>query len=446
MHAAAVGVVASGAQTSVGRALAVPGLAQKRYGAHERLLAAVTTAVARDGYIQLTVERLQALAGVSRATFYQYFSSTDDCFANAYREHAELLVTRVLDALACCGQAREVAVLDALAGTALACPDAARLLMREGLAACTAGLRERDVLISRIVQAMTGASGRKLVQSKVDLPPTVLIGAAFRFISIRLAEGAATEHLGEELRELAMAFTLGASEPRWSERFAPAPSSHALRTVVRSRALQQRGSTRERILRATAAMIREKGYHGVNVADIVAAAGVSRRSFYNEVHSKTDAFTAAYEFGFQQTVAACTPAFFTPRVWPERVWHAAQAFTEFMAREPTIAYLGFVECHAAGPRFEAKVHETHLAFTLFLEEGYRQHPQDASPSRTKSVLATAAILEAGFSGSRSGTSLQIRRLQPLAVYIALTPFMGPARAGRFVARKLATKAHAEREA
>jgi AcrR family transcriptional regulator len=49
----------------------------------DRLLEAVIELAARDGYARLTVEKILVVAGVSRATFYQYFRSADDCLSPA---------------------------------------------------------------------------------------------------------------------------------------------------------------------------------------------------------------------------------------------------------------------------------------------------------------------------------------------------------------------------
>jgi TetR/AcrR family transcriptional regulator len=118
------------------------------WASYERLVDAVTLVAARDGYVNLTVGRVLAAAGVSRATFYQYFSSGDDCFWTAYRQHADRLVSDVRAAVR--GKRhRPPAALNALVAMVSSQPDVARLLLREGLAAGPAGLTERDGLISR---------------------------------------------------------------------------------------------------------------------------------------------------------------------------------------------------------------------------------------------------------------------------------------------------------
>ena len=399
--------------------------------AQERILDVVAPVVDRVGYVHLTVEQILRAAPASRATFYQYFGDVDDCFWSAYRRHAQELceqVTAELDR----GGPPELEALDALACFAVTRPAPARMLMRESLAAGPAGLVERDILIETIESIIRGAPGPR---PTVDLPLSTLIGGAFRFLSMRLSGAQAMTGAGGELRAWVHAFPAARERPSWSERFwpvLPEPTTQAAFGRIR-----REGSTRERILRGTALAIRAEGYHAVTVQDITAAAGVSRRRFYGEFSSKGRAFIAAYEHGFQETMAACAPAFFAAREWRERVWRGALAFTGFFAAEPLFAHLGLVECYALGPDFTLRVHDTQLAFTLFLEDGYRERPAGESLPRSFSALTAATIFELAFQGSRRGPRFEMRRLQPLAVYIALAPFIGPGQAGEFVAGKLA---------
>jgi AcrR family transcriptional regulator len=407
----------------------------RRNTAHDRLLSAVSDVAAHKGYAHLTVERLLASAGVSRATFYQYFANVDDCFWSAYRHHADRLVDETNAAVgARRGEPPELLVLDALVDAAVSRPGIVRLLTREGLAAGPAGLAERDSLIARITKSMTGSVGH---QPAIDLPAAILIGGTFRFLTMRLSDGHNLGGLRDDIRQWAGAFALGARAPGWSVRFTPAVPGACSSSPYPWGGTRFRGSARERILKATALTIRERGYRASTVADVVQAAGVSRRGFYNEFACKSAAFVGAYEHVFEEILSVCTPAFFGPRVWPERVWSGALAFTSFLAREPLLSYLGLVECYAVGPRFALRVHDTQLAFTVFLEEGYRQRPEAESLSRGCSALTVTAIFELAFQASRHSPDVETRRLQPLAVYMALAPFIGMQEAGNFVAGKLA---------
>lgn len=62
------------------------GLTREQVAAHQkqRLYKALATVMPGKGYSNTTVEDLISAAGVSRATFYQHFTSKLDCFMSAY--------------------------------------------------------------------------------------------------------------------------------------------------------------------------------------------------------------------------------------------------------------------------------------------------------------------------------------------------------------------------
>jgi AcrR family transcriptional regulator len=58
----------------------------------ERMLEAMTRAVAARGYVNVTVADVVALAGVSRTTFYAHFEDKEACFLATYTEGSRALV------------------------------------------------------------------------------------------------------------------------------------------------------------------------------------------------------------------------------------------------------------------------------------------------------------------------------------------------------------------
>jgi AcrR family transcriptional regulator len=400
-----------------------------------QLLDAVTSVAARSGYSGLTVESVHAEAGVGRATFYQYFSSVEDCFWSAYRHHAEQLIADVRRALRGAANRRE-ALLDVLVDLALSRPEVARALFSQGLGAGAAGVLARDALLSQLERV---AADSQRASRVFDLPDPILIGATARFLAMRISAEEATEGLRSEVHNWAEGFLRAPDQRRWSIELVPALPRFGSRSPRRLSSPQLEGSARERIINATAATVCERGYGASTVAQIATAARVSRRSFYNEFAGKADAFIAAYEHGFQMTLTAAAPAFFSASEWPERVWCSALAFTRQLEREPAFAHLGFVECYALGPSFESRVHEMQLAFTLFLEDGHRQNGAASASSQARSALTAAAIAEAGFQVASRSPGLYIRSMQPLAVYVALSSVIGSDAAGQFVAAKLASQ-------
>jgi AcrR family transcriptional regulator len=67
---------------------------------HGRILFAIVQAAAEKGYGATTVADVVARAGVSRRTFYEHFSSKEDCFLNAYDTGVEIVLGRMREAAA----------------------------------------------------------------------------------------------------------------------------------------------------------------------------------------------------------------------------------------------------------------------------------------------------------------------------------------------------------
>jgi AcrR family transcriptional regulator len=373
---------------------------------------------------------------VSRASFYQHFEGVEDCFWRSYREYADQVVGDVRAATRHAGYP-ELALARVLTSLAATRPGIAQLLVREGLAAGPKLLAERERLVAALQEALESAPGAPVL----DIPPRLLIGGVFRFLSQRLEAGEPMDAAYRSIEEWALTFAAEEANTArpCSESLAPALPPLDLSAPARPPRPSTAGTARERIITATAQMIGEVGYRSMTVGDIAATAGVSRRGFYHAFATRQDAVIAAYEDAFATTVAACTPAFFAGGSWPERVWGGARAFTRCFIEHPQCAYIGFVECYSLGKGFVPRVHETQLAFTIFLEDGYRQRPEAQLLSRSCSDLTAATIFEAGFQATLRGVGQLMRAMQPLAVYMALTPFLGRDAAAQFVRRKIGAR-------
>jgi AcrR family transcriptional regulator len=61
----------------------------------DRILLAMADAMAENGYVGTSVAQIIRRAGVSRETFYEQFSSKEDCFTSAYDRAVELLLAQI---------------------------------------------------------------------------------------------------------------------------------------------------------------------------------------------------------------------------------------------------------------------------------------------------------------------------------------------------------------
>lgn len=143
---------------------------------------------------------------------------------------------------------------------------------------------------------------------------------------------------------------------------------------------------RERMLLGMTRSVAEKGYARTTVADVVANAAVSRRTFYEQFEDKEDCFLEAYRAGAGMMMAEIMQAMgeFPGEAWRERAATAVETFTKVLASQPELARVFFVDVLGAGPH---AVEERARTFELFAsgwrlladraaaqEEGIRRAP------------------------------------------------------------------------
>ena len=66
---------------------------------------------------------------------------------------------------------------------------------------------------------------------------------------------------------------------------------------------QKAAENRERVVAAAARLFRERGFEGVSVADLMAAAGMTHGGFYNHFDAKEDVEAAALTHAFEAALA-----------------------------------------------------------------------------------------------------------------------------------------------
>ena len=319
-----------------GRSAAEVELNQRR-----RIFGAMVAAVEQKGYQATTIEDLVAISGISRRTFYQQFRSKEECFCAVIAAVLRGGGVRFAEALRGPGEWPERArgALGALVGAGTEEPAAARLALVESY---LAGFGARDVLTREV-----GVAG-ELWAGELEGPEAAELGAAVlgttQHVIYRRLGGRGRKPRLEGLTE-----QLG----EWALRLQPPPAP-LTRPGFRRRAARPSGSLAghmapERIVRGLAAAVAERGYGPTKIADIAAAAGVSKVTFYQHFASKEDAFFAALDSSGAQMVAATLPALRRASEWTDSVRTALEAVLSFLAFEPGFALLRGVEAYAVGP-------------------------------------------------------------------------------------------------
>ena len=152
----------------------------------------------------------------------------------------------------------------------------------------------------------------------------------------------------------------------------------------------QAQTNRARVVETASVLFRERGYDGVGVADLMAAAGFTHGGFYKQFRSKTDLMAESAACGMAQTAAATAgmdPAEFV-RIYLSRQHRDAQA------TGCTVAALGgdaARQPEAVRVSFAAGIESLLAALT---REGCTWGGSDAAETRAKAVNVMARAVGA----------------------------------------------------
>jgi AcrR family transcriptional regulator len=412
----------------------------------ERLVGAMIELAAREGYLNVSIAQVSTRAGVSSATFYEQFDGKEDCLLAAYRAARARVYRQVLP-IPEEGDWSDAArsMLRGLFSELQREPDVGRMLFVEALAGGPHMRGERERSLGEFEQGVQAfLDSRPGGQITLDIPVAALEGARRNVVSRYLREHSEDRLplIVEDMVSWMRAYALPVGEPRWSTAaqalLAPPPEPQSGRqngAVGLKPARLPRGrhglpagvvtrSQRTRIMYGTAEVMMAKGYANATVADIVAAAGISREVFYEHFADKQNAFLETQQYGTQYLFQACAAAFFSSAEWPERVWNALEVLIGLIASHPAMSHLRLVECYAAGAAAIRNTEELLGTTAVFLEEGYSYRPEARELPRICSQAIGGAIFEVIYRHLTLGDISELPRQLPQLTYIALAPFMG----------------------
>jgi AcrR family transcriptional regulator len=404
-----------------------------------RLEGAMVEAVARHGFTGTTLRELVALAGVSRTTFYEHFESKQDCFLATFDEIVAEVGERVGRAYREPTDFREqlVAGLAAFMDLAVEEPAAARLAAVESLTLGAAGVEHRErgsqafelmisqsfehspaprevspIAVRAIVAGIRGVVYRRLRAGRQeDLPGLVeeLVDWALRYQepdkeAVASACAAAALPVEPALQDLD-----GEEEkPDWTE----PPDSALSRAEL---------TQRERIVRAAARVVVQKGYEALSIPTISATAGTSNQTFYEHFRNKREPFIAAFEILSGEVLKETAAAFAAAGDRPQAIGVGVRAMLEHIATNELFARLAFFELPTAGPAALDYADTAMDRFTAFLTpEGLPSGIEGSVPSVILEAIGSgiwAAIQHEIAHGRRA----ELAELAPEITRIALAP-------------------------
>ena len=382
----------------------------------ERLFAAMVATVDQKGYEAATVADLVNLSGVSRSAFYRHFEDKQACFLAA----VEALVGPTLQKLggdesAPPGVERARQAFEELIRLIVEQPAAAKMCIVEVYAAGPEGA----ALVDRSLDQATDLAARMLAQvpEREGMPRELvraIVGGIQKVIHKRLYRGQEGElpELAPQLWEWLFSYPVP-----------PGPLKATRRRVVKAVPFAERqaqSSPPERLLRALAAVVAEKGYPDTTVAEIVERASTSQRTFYEHFKNKEDAIVAALDSGSAHMLAAALPAFRRAPDWPHAVHDTQEAMFCFGAEEPEYARLGGVEMYAAGKRALDQREIVTEGMEGLLAPGYEIKPE-TPPIAAEAIGGALYSLLYDHVNKKGPETLP--DLVPTLVYVTLAPFL-----------------------
>lgn len=189
-------------------------------------------------------------------------------------------------------------------------------------------------------------------------------------------------------------------------------------------------SQRKRIIEAMVAAVAQRGYAATRVVDVIARAGVSRRTFYELFRDKEQCFLAAYDEVFGRLVADTSDAFESAagQAWSERIRAAMTALLVGLADDPAAARFSIVEVFVGGPRAVARRDAALRRLGDLVDAGRSESSLELPGITGKAIIG--GINELLYADIRAGAAAELPSRLPDIIFWITEPFLGIAGAGR----------------
>lgn len=383
----------------------------------ERLFGAIVAVVSEKGYEATTVADVIELSGVSRSAFYEHFANKAECLAAAAAELIQPTLSTLAEVEAGAGEEAGWAVFERFIGLIAAQRAAARVCFVELHGAGEMGEAVGERGFGALAEMVDRIGAGEAKEGRPDAGLTrVLLGGLRKLIHTRL-------YRGEEAELQVQAPELW----RWVTSVVPPP--HELEVPRRQRAApggRFEGYTPgERISRAVAAVLAEKGYLRTSTDDIAARASISLSTFYAHFADKRDAVLGALEMSGAQIMALAVPAARRAGDWQRGVRALYEAICAYLAAEPELAQLALITVYGAGPQALARRDRVIDTLAEMLAPALEE---DRTATRASGEIAAATVYALMREQVLREGPQSLPSVVPLATYITLVGFVGPERA------------------
>jgi AcrR family transcriptional regulator len=197
---------------------------------------------------------------------------------------------------------------------------------------------------------------------------------------------------------------------------------------ISARARTPRGNVsaiqRARMLTAAVEAVAELGYPRLTVTQVIARAGVSRKTFYESFRDRDDCFLAVFEEVVERARTLARQAFGAEAEWQDGVRAALADLLALCDEEPALARLCIVEALAAGEAALLRRAVLVGELAAVIDRG-RDQQGAAQPPAVISQAVVGAVLSVLHARLLDREPQPLADLQPALMSMIVLPYLGP---------------------
>ena len=171
-----------------------------------------------------------------------------------------------------------------------------------------------------------------------------------------------------------------------------------------------------------------RGYAASTTADIVAQAGTSKRTFYENFSSKEDCFLAAYASVTERVIRSMREAVEPDGRWQDQIRSMMRAYLSALQLRPEFARTCFLEIQAAGPAALKLRLKVHRRFTELIQDLVsdlrRENPRLPKLSDGLATALVGGVNELVIQAAEKNRTHELIELEETAVRFALAVISG----------------------
>jgi AcrR family transcriptional regulator len=186
---------------------------------------------------------------------------------------------------------------------------------------------------------------------------------------------------------------------------------------------------RARLLSGMIETVAEQGYGKATIANVIAAAKVSRKTFYESFDNREDCYRAAYEASFdflrEQVTAGSSQV-----EWPDSVRGGLAAFLESLGAHPLLAAFFLISPAGVGDEIADRHHAAIRELVEVLLAKLPAQPGGDAATEIRTEALAGGLSRLATMKVNGGEAEDLPALLPDLVELFLRPYLGTAEAVR----------------